>query len=111
MTHNLVAVCVVVALIVMASIGFAQKRHECWNGHVLKNWRHARSLITREPCGSVSIEPLRQIFSTPTTGSSSIPEPKLSFTFTSIVRIKNNSALSQRCEVTLLVRMPQLAQL
>ena len=54
MTHNLVAVCVVVALIIMASIGFAQKRHECWNGHVLKNWRHGHSLITREPCGSVS---------------------------------------------------------
>ncbi|SDJ08777.1 hypothetical protein SAMN05216338_10392 [Bradyrhizobium sp. Rc2d] len=53
MTHNLVAVCVVVALIIMASIGFAQKHHQCWNGHVLKNWRHGHVLITREPCGSV----------------------------------------------------------
>jgi hypothetical protein len=54
MVRNIVAGCVAAALIVMALIGFAQKHHECWNGHVLKNWRHAHVLITREPCGSVS---------------------------------------------------------
>ena len=54
MTENIVAACVAVVLIIMALIGFAQERHECWNGHVVKNWRHGHVLITREPCGSVS---------------------------------------------------------
>jgi catalase (peroxidase I) len=54
MTENIVAGCVAVALIVLALIGFAQARHECWNGHVVKNWRHEHVLITREHCGSVS---------------------------------------------------------
>ena len=43
MAENIVAGCVAVALIILALIGFAQERHQCWNGHVL---------ITREPCGS-----------------------------------------------------------
>lgn len=51
---NFVAVCTAVALMILALIGFAQKHHECWNGHVLKNWRRGHALITREPCGSVS---------------------------------------------------------
>jgi len=54
MTENIVAGCVVVALIILALIGFAQARHECWNGHVVKNWRHEHVLTTREHCGSVS---------------------------------------------------------
>ncbi|SFQ20663.1 hypothetical protein SAMN05216330_11921 [Bradyrhizobium sp. Ghvi] len=54
MMKNVVAVCTAVALMILALIGFAQKRHECWNGHVLKNW-HAHVLHkTLEPCGSVS---------------------------------------------------------
>jgi hypothetical protein len=54
MAQNIVAGCVAVVLIIMALIGFAQERHECWNGHVVKNWRHGHHLITREHCGSVS---------------------------------------------------------
>ena len=54
MMKNVVAGCVAAALIVLALIGFAQKHHECWNGHVLKNWRAHALHKTLEPCGSVS---------------------------------------------------------
>jgi len=46
MVQSIVAGCVAVVLIIMALIGYAQERHECWNGHVLKNWRHRRHLGT-----------------------------------------------------------------
>jgi hypothetical protein len=51
MMQNVVAGCVAVALIILALIGFAQTHHQCWNGHVVKNWRQGHALITREQCG------------------------------------------------------------
>lgn len=51
MAQNIVAGCVAVALIILALIGYAQKHHQCWNGHVVKNWRQGHVLITRERCG------------------------------------------------------------
>jgi hypothetical protein len=51
MAQNIIAGCVAVALIIMAAIGYAQKHHQCWNGHVVKNWRQGHALITREHCG------------------------------------------------------------
>ncbi|WP_407146803.1 hypothetical protein [Bradyrhizobium sp. ORS 86] len=45
MVQNIVAGLVVVALIVIGLISFAQEHHECWNGHLLK---------TLKPCGSMT---------------------------------------------------------
>jgi hypothetical protein len=45
MVKNLVAGCVVVALIFMILLAYAQEHHECWEGHLLK---------TLKPCGSLS---------------------------------------------------------
>jgi hypothetical protein len=47
MVKNLVAGCVVVALIFMGLLAYAQKHEECWHGHLLK---------ALKPCGSVSSE-------------------------------------------------------
>ena len=53
MMQNVVALCTAVALMILVVIGFAQKHHECWNGHVLKNWRAHSLHKTVERCGSV----------------------------------------------------------
>ena len=45
MVKNVVAGCVVVALIFMVVLAFAQKHEECW---------HGRTLISHKPCGSLS---------------------------------------------------------
>jgi len=44
MVQNIVAGLVVVALIVLGLISFAQEHHECLRGHLIK---------TFEPCGSM----------------------------------------------------------
>ena len=45
MVKNIVAGCVVVALILMVLLAYAQEHHECFHGHLLKNLG---------PCGSLS---------------------------------------------------------
>jgi hypothetical protein len=45
MVQNIVAGLVVVALIVIAAISYAQEHQECWSGHIIK---------TLKPCGSVT---------------------------------------------------------
>ncbi|MGY4478587.1 hypothetical protein [Bradyrhizobium sp. USDA 3364] len=45
MVQNIVAGLVVIALIVIGSISYAQEHHECWSGHLLKSLK---------PCGSMT---------------------------------------------------------
>jgi hypothetical protein len=45
MLKNLVAGCVLAALIIMGLLAFAQKHEECWHGRLIKTFK---------PCGSVS---------------------------------------------------------
>lgn len=45
MVKNLVAGCVLAALIFIGVLVYAQKHDECWNGHLIK---------TLKPCGSLS---------------------------------------------------------
>jgi hypothetical protein len=45
MMKNLVAGSVVVALIIMGLLAFAQQPEECWHGRLIKTFK---------PCGSVS---------------------------------------------------------
>lgn len=45
MVQNIVAGLVLVALITIGLISYAQEHHECWNGHLLK---------TLKPCGSMA---------------------------------------------------------
>ena len=42
---NLVAACVLAALIIMGLLAFAQHHEECWHGHSIKTFK---------PCGSLS---------------------------------------------------------
>jgi hypothetical protein len=51
MVKNIVAGLVVVVLIVMVVLAYAQQHHECWHGHLLKRW-HGH-LLNLGPCGSV----------------------------------------------------------
>jgi hypothetical protein len=45
MMKNLVAACVLAALIIMGLLAFAQHHEECWHGHSIKTFK---------PCGSLS---------------------------------------------------------
>ena len=47
MVQNIVAGLVVVALLVIGSISYAQEHHECWSGHLLKSLK---------PCGSMTTD-------------------------------------------------------
>jgi hypothetical protein len=51
MTRNIVAGCTLVALTIMILLAFAQKHHECWNGHLIK---HGHFIKGFRACGSVS---------------------------------------------------------
>jgi len=44
MVKNIVAGCVVVALIFMVLLAYAQEHHECFHRHLLKNLGPCRSL-------------------------------------------------------------------
>jgi hypothetical protein len=55
MMKNVVAGCVLAALILMGLLAFAQEHHECWNGHVIKAFKQGH-LKALKPCGSVSPE-------------------------------------------------------
>jgi hypothetical protein len=50
MIKNLVALCVVAALIFMILLSYAQEHLECRRGHIL---RHGHIIETLKPCGSV----------------------------------------------------------
>ena len=52
MMKNVVAGCVLAALILMGLLAFAQEHHECWNGHLIEQG-HLKAF---KPCGSVSPE-------------------------------------------------------
>lgn len=45
MVKNIVTGCIIVALIIVGLLVYAQKHDECWQGHLIK---------TLKPCGSVS---------------------------------------------------------
>ena len=45
MMKNLVAACVLAALIIIGLLAFAQEHGECWHGRLIKAFK---------PCGSVS---------------------------------------------------------
>lgn len=47
MVQNIVAGLVVVALLAIGSISYAQEHHECWSGHLLKSLK---------PCGSMTTD-------------------------------------------------------
>lgn len=51
MMKNVVAGCVLAALIFLGMLAFAQEHHECWNGHLIKAFKHLKAF---NPCGSVS---------------------------------------------------------
>jgi len=51
MVKNLVAGCVLVALIFMALLAYAQEHHECLNGHLIVRGHLFKGLRS---CGSVS---------------------------------------------------------
>lgn len=51
MVKNLVAGCVLVALIFMALLAYAQEHHECLNGHLIVRGHLIKGLRS---CGSVS---------------------------------------------------------
>jgi len=53
MIRNVVAGCVLVALSFMALLAYAQKHHECWNGH-LKHGHFIKQVKGLRSCGSVS---------------------------------------------------------
>ena len=49
MVKNVVAGCVVVAMIFMGSLAFSQKHESCWHGHLIKD--------PRKHCGSLDVVP------------------------------------------------------
>ena len=53
MIKNLVALCVVAALIFMILLSYAQEHLECRHGHILKALRPGQIIQTLKPCGSV----------------------------------------------------------
>jgi hypothetical protein len=55
MTEKFVRGFVIVALVVMVMLSYAQKHHECLNGHLIKAFEQGH-LKAFEPCGSVSPE-------------------------------------------------------
>jgi hypothetical protein len=55
MVKNIVAGCVLAALILMGLLAYAQEHHECWKGHLVKSLiEHGHLIKAFKPCGSVS---------------------------------------------------------
>jgi hypothetical protein len=54
MVKNIVAGCVLAALIFMVLLSYAQEHHECLNGHLVKTFEHGHAIKAFKPCGSVS---------------------------------------------------------
>lgn len=45
--------CVIAAVAVMVWLAYSQKHHQCWNGHIVQDWRQHVLKKTDEPCGSM----------------------------------------------------------
>jgi hypothetical protein len=56
MVKNIVAGCVLAALIFMLLLSYAQEHLECRRGHILKTLRTGHIIHTLKPCGSVDTE-------------------------------------------------------
>jgi len=56
MMKNIVAGCVVAALIFMVLLAYAQEHLECRRGHILKTLRPGHIIDTLKPCGSVDTQ-------------------------------------------------------
>jgi hypothetical protein len=55
MAKNIAVGFTIAGLILMGVLAFAQKHHECWNGHLLAAFRHGHGHFTAfSPCGSLS---------------------------------------------------------
>jgi hypothetical protein len=54
MIKNLVAGCVLAALIFMVLLSYAQEHHECLNGHLVRTFEQGHAIKAFKPCGSVS---------------------------------------------------------
>jgi hypothetical protein len=54
MIKNLVAGCVVAALIFMGLLAYAQKHHRCWNGQLIMRGHFIKQIKGLRSCGSVS---------------------------------------------------------
>ncbi|MHC2335194.1 hypothetical protein [Bradyrhizobium sp. USDA 4454] len=59
MVQNFVAGLVVVGLLVIGAISYAQEHHECWNGHLISNLkdktlRDGHLIKALKPCGSMA---------------------------------------------------------
>ncbi|MBR1162305.1 hypothetical protein [Bradyrhizobium elkanii] len=61
MVQNIVAGLVVVGLLVIGSISYAQEHHECWNGHLIRSLKDktlndGHRFKALKPCGSMAPE-------------------------------------------------------
>lgn len=56
MVKNIVAGCVLAALIAMVLLAYAQEHLECRRGHILKTLRSGHIIQTLRPCGSMDTE-------------------------------------------------------
>ncbi len=56
MVKNIVAGCVLAALIFMLVLAYAQEQLECRRGHILKTLRPGHIIHTVKPCGSVDTQ-------------------------------------------------------
>jgi hypothetical protein len=56
MVKNIVAGCVLAALIFMLLLAYAQEHLECRRGHILRTLRTGHVIRTLRPCGSVDTE-------------------------------------------------------
>ena len=56
MVKNVVAGCVLAALIFMVLLAYAQEHLECRRGHILKTLRTGHVIQTLRPCGSVDTQ-------------------------------------------------------
>jgi hypothetical protein len=61
MVKNIVAGCVLAALVFMGLLAYGQKHHECLNGHLVETLEQGHLIKERghlfKPCGSVSDVP------------------------------------------------------
>ena len=80
MVQNIVAGLVLVALIVIGSISYAQKHHHCEQGYVLKHWRaHALKKTGSEDKAKEFVKALyaQQISAQAADSTSFSPPPRL----------------------------------
>ena len=56
MVKNIVAGCVLAALIFMLFLAYAQEHLECRHGHILQTLKTGHIIHTLKPCGSVDTQ-------------------------------------------------------